>query len=84
METVNPLASGLGAGKVERIVERFKYDIHLPPLDEQRQIVSVLSAIDREIVLLDRQQKAIAEQKKGLMQKLLTGQVRFKPSNGGD
>ena len=68
---------------VEKMIFRLdhwlKYEIHVPPLDEQRRIVSLLSAIDREIVLLDRQQKAMAEQKKGLMQKLLTGKVRVKP-----
>lgn len=59
-----------------RLDEWMRYEIHLPPIDEQRRIVSLLSAIDREIVLLDRQQKMLSVQKKGLMQKLLTGQIR--------
>jgi type I restriction enzyme S subunit len=52
--------------------------IHLPPLPEQRKIAAVLSACDREIGLLQRQLACFKEQKKGLMQQLLTGQVRVK------
>ena len=46
--------------------------------EEQAKIVSVLSTCDREINLLQRQLAALKEQKRGLMQKLLTGQVRVK------
>jgi len=66
-----------------RIDQWLKYEVHLPPLEEQRRIVELLSAIDLEIVLLDRLQKALTEQKKGLMQKLLTGEVRLRSSQFG-
>ena len=59
-----------------RIEQWLDFEVHLPPIAEQQQVVVVLTAIDREIVQLDRLQKVIVEQKKGLMQKLLTGQVR--------
>jgi type I restriction enzyme S subunit len=52
--------------------------ISLPSLAEQRKIVAVLATVDREIELLDQQLAALREQKKGLMQKLLTGQIRVK------
>lgn len=69
---------------VEKMIFRvdhwLRYYIHLPPIEEQRRIVAFLSAIDTEIVLLDRQQKLLVDQKKGLMQKLLTGQIRVSPS----
>ena len=45
---------------------------------EQWRIADVLSALDEEIALLRRQRDALNEQKKGLMQKLLTGEVRLK------
>ena len=48
----------------------------LPPLVEQKAIVSVLSALDTEIDLLTRQQAKVQEQKRGLMDLLLTGKVR--------
>lgn len=65
-----------------RIDKWLEYHVNLPSIAEQRKIVAVLSAIDREIVLLDRLEKSIAEQKKGLMQKLLTGEVRVKVPKG--
>ena len=53
--------------------------ITIPPsLDEQAKIVGVLSTCDREIELLKKQLEALKEQKRGLMQKLLTGEVRVK------
>jgi type I restriction enzyme S subunit len=53
--------------------------ITIPPtLEEQTRIVGVLSACDREIGLLQKQLVALKEQKRGLMQKLLTGEVRVK------
>jgi len=48
----------------------------LPKLEEQTRIAAVLSACDREIELLKKKQEKLREQKKGLMQKLLTGEVR--------
>jgi type I restriction enzyme S subunit len=52
--------------------------INLPSIEEQRRIASVLSAADREIVLLKQELTNLTDQKKGLMQKLLTGEVRVK------
>ncbi len=45
---------------------------------EQQRIASVLSTIDKEISVLNKKLKALKQQKKGLMQKLLTGEVRVK------
>lgn len=56
--------------------------VPLPSLPEQTRIAAVLSTCDREIELLRRKEIALREQKKGLMQKLLTGEVRVK-LNGG-
>ncbi|MDD2466127.1 MAG: restriction endonuclease subunit S [Desulfobulbus sp.] len=50
----------------------------LPPLDEQSRIAAVLSAADREIVLLEKKLAAQRKLKKGLMQKLLTGTMPTK------
>jgi|GEM_PF-145634 len=47
-------------------------------LREQQKIASVLSAADQEILGLQNHLDKIKEQKKGLMQKLLTGEVRVK------
>ena len=50
----------------------------LPSLEEQKAIVAVLKAAEAEIDQLDQKQSALKQQKKALMQKLLTGQVRVK------
>jgi type I restriction enzyme S subunit len=55
--------------------------VHIPAsLDEQKKIAGVLQACDRELELLRNLLDALKEQKKGLMQKLLTGQVRVPES----
>jgi type I restriction enzyme S subunit len=55
----------------------------LPPLEEQRRIAAILNACDRELDLLRRRLAALKRQKRGLMQKLLTGQIRVKAENLG-
>lgn len=52
--------------------------IPLPPLCEQEKIADILSKADEEIDLLTSKLSALKSQKKGLMQKLLTGQIRVK------
>jgi type I restriction enzyme S subunit len=52
--------------------------VTIPSVEEQRRIASVLDAADREVVLLRRDLDALKTQKKGLMQKLLTGQIPVK------
>ena len=50
----------------------------LPLLDKQIAIVSILNKARQEIDLLKKQLDAYRQQKRGLMQKLLTGQWRVK------
>jgi len=57
--------------------------IKFPPLEEQQKIAQLLTTADREIELLKEELEALKEQKRGLMQKLLTGEVRVK-INGGE
>ena len=49
-----------------------------PPLPEQQRIAAVLTACDQEIELLQAQLRQWQQQKKGLMQQLLTGQRRVR------
>ena len=51
--------------------------IILPSLEEQRKIGEFLSTIDNEIDNLKKQLELRKQQKKGLMQRLLTGEVRI-------
>lgn len=55
-------------------------EARIPSLEEQRQIATVLDAADAEIAALETQREALAQQKRGLMQRLLTGEVRVTPA----
>ncbi len=52
--------------------------IKLPSIEEQTAIAHVLEVADKEISLLKAKAEKLREQKKGLMQVLLTGKVRLK------
>ncbi len=74
-----PRISRLGSGSTVngiRLEELRNLPILLPDLLEQRHIASCLSACDREIQLLNGRRDRLQKQKRGLMQKLLTGEVR--------
>lgn len=50
----------------------------IPPLAEQKAIADILSKADEEIELLNKKLAAFNLEKKAMMQKLLTGQIRVK------
>jgi len=52
--------------------------VDIPPFEEQKRIADTFSAIDKENNLLEKKCEALKKQKKGLMQKLLTGKIRVK------
>lgn len=52
------------------------YKIKIPSIKEEQKIAKLLSQADREVELLEGELIEVEEQKKGLMQKLLTGEVR--------
>ncbi|MGI3477143.1 restriction endonuclease subunit S, partial [Providencia stuartii] len=53
-------------------------DIIIPSLKEQQKIASVLTAADKEIELLQAKLAHLKDEKKALMQQLLTGKRRVK------
>ena len=60
-------------------IERIK--ISVPAVKEQQKIASVLSNADQEIELLEQQLADLKQEKKALMQQLLTGKRRVKVDN---
>jgi len=59
-----------------------KIPVILPTLPEQKKIASILSTWDKAIELKEKLIEQKKEQKKGLMQKLLTGEVRLPGFDG--
>ena len=53
-----------------------KQHVYLPSIEEQKKAVSILNLAEKEIKGLKRKCDALREQKKGLMQQLLTGKIR--------
>ena len=58
------------------------FDISIPYQDEQQKIAQILSTWDEAIELKEKLIEEKKEQKKGLMQKLLTGEVRLPGFDG--
>lgn len=53
------------------------FEIQLPELDEQRQIVAVIESLEKEISALEQKLGKYKDIKQGMMQQLLTGRVRL-------
>lgn len=52
--------------------------VPVPPNQEQNKIASILGTVDSKISELESKKLSLEKLKKGLMQKLLTGQIRVK------
>jgi len=52
--------------------------VKIPSLNEQHCIAKIIATADNEIELVEQKLTALKKQKRGLMQKLLTGEIRVK------
>ncbi|MHB7070740.1 restriction endonuclease subunit S [Klebsiella pneumoniae] len=60
----------------------FKWPFNIPPLSEQKRIVKILSTWDEAISVTEKLLTNSQQQKKALMQQLLTGNKRLLDENG--
>lgn len=74
--------TGIGAGKLDT-TDLQGLDVFLPPLPEQRKIAKILSIWDKAITTTEKLIETSKQQKKALMQQLLTGKKRLvNPTTG--
>lgn len=76
-QTIN-LSSIANAGPLPSIngSQLYELKLPLPDLDEQREIVAILDAIDRKIELHRKKRAVLEELFKALLHKLMTGEIR--------
>jgi type I restriction enzyme S subunit len=83
------LSSGFGQNRISRVIagsghpkinktELKQVKVLLPSIKEQQKIAAVLTNADKEIELLEQQLADLKQEKKALMQQLLTGKRRVK------
>ena len=80
-EEVNKQKSSLGQGHsvVHIYISNLeKITIKIPDIEEQNAIAEIFTSCDKEIYLANQELKSLHQQKKGLMQVLLTGKKRVK------
>lgn len=73
---LNSIIYGIRDGKQISYKEFGTLKIHYPPIDEQNAIAKVIAIADEEIKSFVDKLESLENQKKGLMQQLLTGQKR--------
>jgi type I restriction enzyme S subunit len=69
---------GAGRNRVLNQKDFLILKVIVPSVEAQKDIVRTLAAADNELHLWEDYLKALEKQKRGLMQKLLTGEVRVK------
>lgn len=79
-EALENISTGTGSKRIhpDKLC-RLSFDI--PSLEEQNAIVALLEIASSELKLYEQQLASLQQQKKGLMQKLLSGEVRVKIVN---
>ena len=76
LDLISP--GGAGRNRVMNKGDFLKITVTVPDIEEQKKIAGVLGGMDEQIALLKKYLERLKEQKKGLMQKLLTGEIRVK------
>lgn len=57
-------------------------NLTIPRIEEQTKIANFLTAVDKKILQLNEQYQLMIQYKKGVMQKIISQEIRFKDDNG--
>ena len=76
LDLISP--GGAGRNRVMNKGDFLKIPVTIPGIEEQKKIAGVLGAFDDQIGLLKKYLEKLQLQKNGLVQKLLTGEIRVK------
>lgn len=75
---------GIRDGKNIDMPTFWEIELDVPCLEEQQKIANFLSDIDEVIAQSEAEVAALEKQKKGVMQKIFSQEVRFKKDDGND
>ena len=79
-KSLERLSSGSGSKRLHPM-ELYKTVIRLPPILHQKQVARIFDIAQQEVDLLKKLAEQYGTQKRGLMQKLLTGKWRIRDQN---
>lgn len=78
LDLISP--GGAGRNRVMSKKDFPKIEVYIPEVDEQFAIANVMNQAFKELRINEQKLESLTQQKKGLMQKLLTGQIRVNPA----
>ena len=79
----NRLVTGGGKGNLNSTALK-TYPMFCPSFKEQEKIASFLTSVDTKIEQLTKKEALLSSYKNGVMQKIFSGEIRFKADDGNE